>query len=457
MSYKLDLTRGPIALQLTKVSLPIMLTMFIQMTYVLVDMIWIGRLGSGAIAAIGSAGFYTWLGMAVAFLPKVGLEVNVAQTAGRNNIEALKNFIVNGLLLTFVVALVYSVVVFTFAPSLIGFFKLGTDVNSFNPTSNAIIYIRILAVGMILQFFNLSCTSVYNGLGKSKLPFYYNSAGLILNVVLDPVLIYGLWFIPRLEVAGAAIATLISHGTVATLFIFSFKRNFDFFDSLKCFLQVKKEYCRKIIKIGLPPAIQGVFFASIGIVLARIISQWGPIPIAVQRIGAQIESLSWMTAQGFSTALSAFVGQNHGAGQDKRVWKGYLTAMYIMSTIGVLVSLLLVLFPEFLFKIFVKEEETIRQGVIYLVILSCSQLFMCLEMTTAGAFNGLGKTIPPTIVGICGNLIRIPAALVLSGMIGLSGVWWSISGSSIVKGVVLVVWFVWYFKRIKKISHNISA
>ena len=449
MSYKIDLTKGAIALQLTRVSLPIMFTMFIQMAYILIDMVWIGRLGSGAIAAIGSAGFFTWMGMAVAFLPKVGLEVNVAQSAGKNDIDGLKQFIINGLHLTSIIAILYSILVYVFAPQLIGFFNMGDDVHSFNPTENGIKYIRILSLGMIMTYFNLSCTAIYNGLGKSKLPFYYNAFGLVMNVLLDPIFIFGVGFIPAMGVPGAAYATLVCHACVSALFIFSFRQNFTFFRGFKCFFNINKHYLKKIINIGLPPAIQSIFFASIGIVLARIISAYGPIPIAVQRIGTQLESLSWMTAAGFSTALTAFVGQNHGAGQDKRVWKGYITALSIMSCIGILVSLLLILFPEFLFKIFVKDEETIRGGVIYLTILGYSQLFMCLEMTTAGAFNGMGKTLYPTIVSIIGNLLRIPVAMILTGMIGLSGIWWSISGSSMVKGIVLLVWFLIYFKRFR--------
>jgi putative MATE family efflux protein len=424
-----------------------MLTMFFQMAYNLTDLIWIGALGSGAVAAIGAAGFFIWMGMAISFLTKVGIEVNVAQSVGKNDNYALNHYIINGLFLTILIGLVYSTSIIYLAPTLIGLFNLTPDATLYDTSANGVIYIRIVCMSMPFAFMNVSFTSIYNGLGKSNLPFVYNSAGLFLNIILDPLLIYGLWIFPRLEVAGAGIATVISQSTVFVLFVISLNKNFNFLDQMKNIYVIKKEYFSKIIKIGLPPATQSVMFALIAIIITRFISRWGSIPIAVQKVGSQIEAISWMTASGFSTALSAFVGQNHGACIKKRVWKGYLIAISMMGTVGIFTSLLLILFPEQLFRIFIREEEAIRQGVIYLTILGYSQLFMCLEITTAGAFNGLGKSMPPSIVGIVFNFLRIPSAILLSSMIGLKGIWWSISGSSILKGIVLVVWFVYYYKK----------
>jgi putative MATE family efflux protein len=447
MTKKIDLTQGNIALELTKVSVPIMLTMLIQMGYNLTDMIWIGSIGSGAVAAVGTAGFFLWLGNAIMFTPKIGVEVCVAQSIGKRDDKGLLLYINNGILLAITLSLIYSIVIFLLAPRLMTFFQLGENVNNYNPTLNAIYYLRIVSTGMIFTFLNPTYSAIFNGMGNSKLPFYYNTVGLLLNVILDPLLIFGVWIFPELGVKGAGIATVISQLIVSTLFLFTINKSFAILQNNKKVFTLSKEYLLKIIKIGLPPSLQSGLFAIIAIILARIIVKWGPIPIAVQRIGSQIESLSWMTASGFSTALSAFVGQNFGACQYKRILQGYKTAIYIMGTIGVFVSLILIFFPEPLFKIFVRESEAVKEGVIYLVILGYSQLFMCLEITTAGAFNGLGKSVPPSLVGITFNALRIPSALILSYLIGLKGIWWSISGSSIFKGTLLVVWFLIYYKK----------
>jgi Na+-driven multidrug efflux pump len=122
--------------------------------------------------------------------------------------------------------------------------------------------------------------------------------------------------------------------------------------------------------------------------------------------------------------------------------------MGVMAIIGLLATGLLIFAARPLFSIFVTEEETIRQGIVYLRILGLSQLFMCLESTTAGAFNGLGRTIPPSVVGITFNALRIPAAHILSSTnLGLNGVWWAISMSSVCKGTILTGWYLFFLKK----------
>ncbi|WP_242947321.1 MATE family efflux transporter, partial [Clostridium haemolyticum] len=151
---------------------------------------------------------------------------------------------------------------------------------------------------------------------------------------------------------------------------------------------------------------------------------WGNVAIAVQKVGSQIESISWMTAGGFQTAISTFVGQNYGAKKWDRIIDGYKAAVIIVGTIGVFATCLLIFGAEPIFSFFIPEKSTIPYGVDYLKILGISQFFMCMEIATAGAFNGMGKTVPPAIVGIVFTGLRIPSALMVSKYLGLNGVWW---------------------------------
>ena len=121
-------------------------------------------------------------------------------------------------------------------------------------------------------------------------------------------------------------------------------------------------------------AVQSAFFTTIAMVIARIIAQWGPLPIAVQKVGSQIESISWLTAGGFQTAMSAFIGQNYGAKKWDRVYKGYFVGIGIVSVLGVFATFLLIFGAGPIFAIFIPEPEAISQGVVYLKILGLSQL-----------------------------------------------------------------------------------
>ncbi len=437
-----SLREGNIFKELIRLAVPIMGTSFLQIAYNMVDMIWIGRIGSSAVAAVGTAGFYTWLSMAFIRISQIGAEVSVAQSIGRDDIKEARSFARSAVQLNFIIALSYATFVIVFRKQLIGFF----NIDDTYVIDMAVNYLGIVALGMVFSFTNLVFSGIFNGAGKSGPPFIINSLGLVINIILDPLLIFGIGPVPGLGAVGAAIATVVAQVIVTIIFLFYINTKTSPLSGIKFFVSLRLTYIKKIIKIGYPVALQNGMFTIFAMFIARIIANWGPIPIAVQRVGSQIESISWMTAYGFSTALSAFVGQNYGAGEWKRIYKGYFTALGIMSVIGIFASLLLILGAGPIFAIFIpKENETIVQGAIYLRILGLSQLFMCIEITTSGAFNGLGKTFPPSLVSIVFTGLRIPAALILSRpeALGLNGVWWSISLSSVLKGIVLVTWFIY--------------
>jgi putative MATE family efflux protein len=442
-----NLTEGNILKKLVILALPIMGTSLIQMAYNLTDMIWVGVLGSRAVTAIGTAGFFTWLAFAFIIVPKIGAEVGVAQSVGRKNAEETKNYIRHSIQMNVVLAALYGGTIMVFRKQLIGFFNIAGD----DIIAMAASYLFIISMGMIFFFLPPVLTAIFNGHGDSRTPFVINTIGLTVNIVLDPLLILGVGPFPQMGVAGAAVATIFAQFVVTMVFIFVIRKKTDFFVAVNFLQKPDWQHIGRIIRFGIPVALQSGAFTVIAMIIARILSGWGPTPIAVQSVGSQIESISWMTAGGFQTALSAFVGQNYGAKKWERIYKGYFTAIGIITVIGIITSCLLIFLPGPIFSIFIREQNVIQDGMIYLRILGVSQLFMCIEITTAGAFNGLGKTIPPSIVGIALNALRIPGALLLSTALGLNGVWWSISLSSILKGIILTSWFIIFLSRHQEI------
>ena len=200
-------------------------------------------------------------------------------------------------------------------------------------------------------------------------------------------------------------------------------------------------YFKGVILIGLPAAIQSMLMTVTTMVIARMISGWGDVAVAVQKVGGQIESISWMTAAGFGSAVNAFTAQNYGAKKKERVLKGYHTGLTIMFIWGCFTTFVLMAFPQLLFRIFIREPEVLPLGVDYLRILGFSQLFMCVEAAATGAFQGLGKTSYPSIVATIWNLMRIPMAMIFGATaLKLNGVWWAISISSIMKGIITPIW-----------------
>lgn len=438
MKKRVDLVSGNIIGTLITLSLPILGTSFIQMAYNLVDMIWIGKAGSAAVAAIGTAGFFSWFGNSLVLITKTGAEVGVSQSIGKNDECERNSYIYSSITLALIMAIVYTVILILFKKELIGFFNLG-DVEIIKMSLD---YLIIIALGMICAFLNPQFTGIFTASGNSKTPFIVNTIGLIVNIVLDPILIFGIGKVSPLGVKGAALATVLSQLLVTIIFIYVFIKNgynFNLYNNK--FINLK--YIKNICKYGGPTAIQNCLFTFFAMLIGRIVAVAGPVAIAVQKVGSQIESISWMTAGGFASALTAFVGQNYGAKRMDRVLKGYKSTLLISCILGLFTTIVLIVFGEKLFSIFINETEAIKQGADYLRILGYSQLFMCIEITTNGAFYGMGKTITPSIIGIIFTGLRVPLAMLLFNieLLGINGIWWSISSSSIIKGILLITLF----------------
>lgn len=449
MNQKNDLTKGKIFTSILFLALPIMGTSFVQMAYNLIDMIWIGRVGSDAVAAVGSAGFYMWFAAGLIFLCRIGAEVLVAQSIGRKDIDGAKAIVQNVLQLIIVFGIFVGIILYLFNDTLMAFF----DIKETHVVKMATDYLSVLAFGIVFYFLNPIFTAIFNGYGKSGIPFAINTIGLVFNIIVDPLLIFGIGPFPELGVIGAGIATVLAQFLVTMVFVIYIKKQNEIhiFEGLHILNKPDFTRIKQIVKIGLPVGLQSILFTFIAMVIARIIADWGAVALAVQKVGTQIESISWMTASGFSTATSTFVGQNYGAKQYDRIIHGYEISLAIMSVFGLITSAILIIFAGPVFKIFIQEEAALREGIIYLRILGISQFFMCVEIMTNGAFNGLGKTMYPAINSTVFNMLRIPLALALSATaLSLSGVWWSITISSILKGVVIVTLFTIGLRRVKK-------
>lgn len=433
---KVDLTKDDITKSLIKLSLPIIATNFIQTAYGMIDMLWIGRLGSDAVAAIGTASFFINLAMAIFTIVSIGTGVKISHSIGRGREKESKTYIQNGIILTSFIGLIYTIFLFIFNKQLISFYKLGNYVDFMAQK-----YLLISAIGIIFMFFNTLLTSILNSYGDSKLPFKANVIGFIFNIILDPILIFGIGIIKPLGVVGAALATLIARIIVFLMFIKMSKGKLKVFEDNFNF---DKDKCLSVIKLGLPITMQRVIFTLISMSIAKLVSDYGAIAIAVQRVGIQIESISYVTIGGLQGAIAAFVGQNYGAMKKDRIKEGYYKALKLTIVFGISVTLLFIVFSKQIFGIFLSDNESLIMGSTYMKILGLSQVFMCIELLTVGAFNGIGKTYAPPIISVTFTALRIPIAIFLSNIsfLKLNGIWISISISSFFKGVLLLSWFL---------------
>lgn len=450
MKTRINLLEGKILPALSALALPIMATSLIQMAYNLIDMIWIGKIGASAVASVGAAGMFMWLSNGLATLAKMGGQIKVGHALGAQMKEDATSYAQSSIQMGIVFAIGFGILSVVFADEMIGFFQL----NSAQVIQDAKLYLMITCGLVIFSFMNQIFTGILTAMGNSRTSFIATGIGLVLNIVLDPLFIFGFGVIPPMGVAGAAIATVLAQLVVMLLFLYTILRDTVLFCDVHILHSYSSQHTREIFRIGFPSAVQSMLFSCISMVIARLIAGWGDAAVAVQKVGSQIESISWMTAEGYAAALNSFVAQNHGAKNTDRIREGYRLSMIVMLSWGVFCSFVLIVFPQLIFQVFIQEAEVLPMGVDYLRILGVSQLFMCMEITTAGAFSGLGKTLPPSIVSITLTGARIPMAILLGRWLGMNGVWWAITISSIGKGIVLLGWFLKDIKLTSIVSHK---
>ena len=440
-----NLTKGPILKTLTKLAIPIMASSFLGTLYNITDMAWIGLLGSKAVAGVGVGGMFTWLSQGLAAMARMGGQVQVAQCIGRGERDRAHGFAQAAVQLATLMGMAYAVISLVFTRQMVAFFQL-TDPEA---QTAALSYTKIACGLIVFSFLTLTMTGLYTAQGDSKTPFLANLIGLVTNMILDPVLILGPGPFPKLGVVGAAIATVTAQAIVTMMMILGviIQKKENVLKGIRLTAKIPKEYLGGLCRIGIPTAIQGMAYCAISMVLTRMVSAYGAEAVATQRVGGQIESISWNTADGFAAALNAFIAQNYGAGKMERVRKGYRASLWTVGIWGLLISFVFICFPQAIADIFFHEPKAVATAVGYLVIIGFSEAFMCVELTTVGALSGLGRTRLCSIISITFTSARIPLAIILGGLIGLSGIWWALSITSIIKGIIFTCTFLWITRK----------
>ncbi len=420
---KIDLTKGSVLKVLTALALPIMGGSLLQFAYNLVDMLWVGRLGTDAVASVGSSSFFTGLGYAINAMVIVGTGIKVSHAVGRQDEVATKAYTNAGIVINGTIGIVYALVLLLFGQAFIGFLELRNPIVE----KDAYLYLVCSAPMLFFAFYNILFSRLLGSYGNNKEALRINAVGIVTNIILDPILIYGL----GMGVLGAGVATLIANSLMFGIYLYRGRKLLMYDRRVK--LEMDKVV--EVIRLGSPIAFQRVLFTMVNIVLARMIAQFGSDAIAAQKIGLQIESVTFMIIGGLNGAIASFTGQNYGAKKYGRIHEGYQAALKIGGAYALAMSALFWLVPEHLVVLFVSEQTTIQVAVGYLGVVAFSQLFSAVEMISNGLFTGLGMPKISANISMFFTVLRLPMAWVLIQHLGISGVWWSIAISSILKGL----------------------
>ena len=443
---KYDLTEGSILGKLLLVSLPIIGTQVIQMTYNLTDMFWLGRLNSEAVAASGSVGMYLWMSMAFLILGSRGAEIGVSQNLGKGDEASARSISQSSLTMSLLIGAAVGGAMILLRGPLIGFFAIQEK----QVVDAAESYLAIVSIGIPFNFATAAVNGTFNGSGNSRTPFVINVLSLGINMVLDPIMIFGL----NMGIEGAALATVIAQVTACVLMTIALLRSKHRpFERYRLFTLPVAEDVKRILKWTTPIAIESFLFTFLSMIISRFVASFGTGAMAAQRVGSQVESLSWLVAGGFSMALTSFTGQNFGAGKWPRIREGFRLSSFLLMGYGVLITCLMFFGADAIFRVFLPgEADVIAIGAQYLRILALCQFLACLEAAASGVFRGLGRTVPPSVVSATVNALQVVLAYFLMRTpLGVNGLWWAMSIGGAARGLWV---FLWYLLAARKQPRN---
>ena len=432
---KNDLTNGNELTVISLLSLPLIGSSLLQFLYNFIDMLFVGGLGADAIAAVGSASFFINLGYAFQAMIVVGGGIKIAHAMGKKNEQEISSYIGNSLILNLTIGIITLLFLLLFGNFLLDFLNLHNELVQ----QNAFQYLKVSGFMLLFSYFNTFFIRMFSSFGNNKQSFYISALGLMLNIILDPIFIY----VCEWGVLGAAIATLIAQIVMFCLFLYLAKNVLFHKNIVKMSLQKSVE----IIKLGIPMSTQRVLFTAINIILAKLIASYGTDAVAAQKIGLQIESITFIVMGSLNGAISSFIGQNFGAKKFPRITKGYRVSLILGILYALLTTVIFITLSEELARLFTRDQETIEIASAYLKIIGLSQIFMSMEMISTGVYTGIGMTKIPSVISIVFTLLRIPLAIILTPSLGVNGIWRSNAISSFIKGILSVTIFKIIYRR----------
>ena len=431
-------TKEGLTKKIFKIAIPSIIG-FLGLTFFeTVDIFWIGKLNSKAVAACAAASFMEWMLYALMNLSNTGCATIVSQFIGakKNNekFEVIKE--------ATQLCLIFSIIIIAILYFIIDdiFWAMGLDSTTHH---YAISYFRILLIGFPgLYLLNL-LGNIFNAHGDTKTSTIILLSILLINLVLDPLLIFGYYGFPKMGIQGAATATVISVvlGLIVRFYIL---RRKNYIPPLKSFFTLSFNYFKRLIKIGFPTTTTHFAWSMVYPLLTRIITVFGMAPLAALNICHRIEGIPYFFSVGFSIALSTLIGQYYGKGNIREVKKIFKRGVVLITLLMTPVSLAFIFIPETLISLINQDPELIAHGKVYLRIIGYLELFLGWEVAIEGAFNGLGNTKAYMFLCVPLTLSRVPLAWLFGIYLkmGTIGIWWAISITTGIKGVLMLVTFL---------------
>ena len=433
----------PILPLILSMSLPMVLSMLVNSLYNIVDSFFVAQINENAMTALSLVYPVQNFITAVAIGFAIGINSIIAFYLGTEEYSTANTVATQGM----VFALIHSIIITISGISIIPFFlRMFTSseiVIDFGVRYSVIVFSFTLIIILGGTF-----EKIFQAVGNMKITMISMICGCITNIVLDPLLIFGIGFFPEMGIEGAALATGV--GQTVTFFIYLVNY---FIHPIRVrissqYLTFDKKIVFKLYFIGVPAtlnmALPSVLISSLNAILAA----YSDVYILILGIYYKLQTFLYLPANGVIQGMRPLIGYNYGAGEYKRVKQIYNIVLCMSSMIMVLGTIICLLIPGQLIGLFTNVSETIFNGEIALRIISAGFIVSAVSVTSSGALEGLGKGIPSLIISLSRYIIIIiPTAFLLSKILGAVGVW---NAFWIAEVFTAIISFVIYHKTIKE-------
>lgn len=434
-----DWTRGNIFRNLLSLSWPMIVNEFLWSVGSVIDMIWVGKLGSDSIAGVGVAGIVVMLMLSSLFGLTTGTAALVARAVGAGDIQSANHAAQQ----SYVIGGVYSIVL-TFAGIILAeplmiMFGLEPGV-----VREGAAYLRLQLAGSLVMTFWVIGEFIMYAAGDGKTPMKISFAARCFHMVFAPLLVLGWGIFPRLGVSGAALANVVANlaGMILAFWVlFSGKTRIRL--TMKNF-RVDFNLIWRMVKIGIPSSVSNIQRSLSNLVLVWLITPFGTMAVAGHTLCQRIEGILFMPGMGLGAASGTLVGQNLGAGRPDRAEKSGWQGAGVVTGIMVLGSVALLLWTEEIIGVFTSEPDLVEVASIFLRIAAAGYLVMGFSAVLMQSISNAGDTLPPMIINIIMLwVVQIPLAWALPKYTGLGvlGVRWAIVIGRYVAGIAYIAYF----------------
>jgi putative MATE family efflux protein len=431
------LTRGSISRSIFRLALPLLAANLLQDLFNIVDTIFIGRLGEAQLAALTASGTIIGLAMVLMIGVSTGTIALVARHVGQDDVRKAENDVAQALLLAIIATFVVSPF-FYFAPShLLELMGAESDVVGYGNQ-----YMRIMGVGAFTITISIALSSAIQGSGDAVTPMKILALSTVLNIVLDPLLIFGLGPFPEMGVTGSSLATVIARGAGLPLFFYALGKRRTILHMSWRRIRFDLKTMGAMLWIGVYSALQELVRSVSNFALYGLAFTFGTAVGAAYGVGTRLRMTVLTVGFAFAAASAVLVGQNLGAEKPQRAEKTAWGAVGFYEIMMVVMLSIFILMPEEVMLVFTDQPDVVRVGAEYVSIFGLALPFLAMSVVLSRAFGGAGETkVPMMITAISLICIRIPLAYYLAGIIGVSGIWYGLFATNVIEGLTFALLF----------------